>query len=364
MRAARLLAGVAALGFAPAAGAHVVYGSKTLHGLVAEADLVIHARIDAAREPSWMPAESGEASRPVVEAEVLEVLKGRFEAPRLRFAQHGHGIAPFEPGSESLVFLIDVARSRELDVLDRPGGVAWVSLQEHQDAYPLPASRRERVLAVMRTYVEAEAAASAEARIEALRQATVALLTSGDAQLAGSALRDLVLGSGLPLVSAGDLPALRPVLEDPHTSMGVRVALLVELERRGLVDADPLWLRLLSAGAPSRDRVTAIRAAGASASAPARARLIELLGDGDVFVAAAAAAALGAPGRADAVAPLGQALSHDSERVRLAAIRGLGEVGSPEAEGVLEQAARSHPDPATRRRARAELRKQAALAPE
>ncbi len=356
-RGAGLLAAVAALCLAPVAAAHVVYGSKTLHGLVAEADLVIHARIDAAHEPSWLPAESGDAGRPVVEAEVLEVLKGRFEAPRLRFAQHGHGVAPFEPGSESLVFLIDVARSRELDVLDRPGGVAWVSLQEHQDAYQLPASRRERVLAVARTYVQAEAAATAEDRIEALHQATLALLGSGDTQLAGSALRDLVLGAGLPLVRAGDLPALRPVLEDSQTSMGVRVALLVELERRGLLDADPVWLRLLSGQVPSRDRVTAIRAAGASASAPARARLIELLGDPDVFVAAAAAAALGAPGRADAVAPLGRALSHDSERVRLAAIRGLGAVGSPAAEGLLQEAARSHPDPATRRRAQAELRK-------
>jgi HEAT repeat protein len=139
--------------------------------------------------------------------------------------------------------------------------------------------------------------------------------------------------------------------------MGVRVGLLAELERRKLVDGPPRWLRLLSAEAPTPDRVTAIRAAGAFASEPVRARLIGLLSDPDARVAAAAASALGSPGNAAVVKPLTTALSHESSTVRMAAIRGLGRVATPEAMRALESAAASHPDPETRRRARAELQK-------
>jgi HEAT repeat protein len=93
-----------------------------------------------------------------------------------------------------------------------------------------------------------------------------------------------------------------------------------------------------------------------------RARLIALVGDADVQVAAAAAAALGTPGNRDAVASLSEALTFESEKVRMAAIRGLGRIGTTEAERSLETAASSHPDPATRRRARAEIGKRRAAA--
>jgi hypothetical protein len=321
---------------------------------------VLHARI-ATVDPGPAPSPDGPgASRPGVEAEVLEVLKGRFDEPRVRFAQHGHGVAPFRPGTETLVFLIDIARSRELDALEGSGAPAWVSLQEHQDAYPVEPATRDRLLGAARAYVTAGAKASneaAEARMATLRRATVDLITSRDPRLAASALRDCVLAPDLPLLTAEELPALRAVLDDPDTAMGVRVALLAELERRGLVDGPPLWLRLLADATPARDRVTATRAAGASASRPVRARLVALLASPDVQVAAAAASALGAPGRGDAVAPLSGALANESATVRMAAIRGLGRIRTPEARRALETAAASHPDPATRRRARAEASK-------
>jgi hypothetical protein len=354
------LALLALLLCAPAARAHIVYGTKTLHGLIAEADLVLRARIVAVGEPLAAGAEARGASRPTVEAEVLEVLKGALDAPRVRFAQHGHGVAQFEPGRETLLFLIAIARSRELDALGQAGALAWVSLQEHEDLYPLDSAQRERLLAVVQAYGVADAASSAEARQAALRQATLGLLTSGDPRLAGSAVRDLVVAPGAPLVNAEDRTALQAVIDDPRSSMGVRVALLAELERRGIVEGLPIWLRLLSAQTPSRERVVAIRAAGGVVASPVRARLIVLLKDPDVQVAAAAAAALGTPGNRDAVAPLSEALSSQSEKLRMAAIRGLGRIATPEASRALESAAASHPDPATRRRARAEIGKRRA----
>lgn len=353
----------AVLACATASHAHIVYGAKTLRALVAEADLVLHARIAAVDVMVGASAARGAQARPGVEAEVIEVLKGGAAAPRVRFAQHGHGVVRFEPGRETLLFLIDIERSRELDALGAAGLFDLVSIQEESDEYPLDGPSRERVVSAARAYVAADAAATPELREAALRRTTLALLASGDAQLVASALRDLVLAPDAKLVTSEDLPALMPLVGDPGTSMGVRAGLLAELERRRLVDGTDHWLRLLAPGAPIRDRVTAIRAAAASSgAAPVRARLVALVSDPHEEVAAAAAIAVGRPGDTSAVAPLAAALSGPSARVRMAAIRGLGRIAAPDALRVLEAAAASHPDAATRRRAAAELRKRGGAA--
>jgi hypothetical protein len=348
---------VAGLLWCFAAGAHV-YAAKTLHGLVAESDLVLRARINAVDPGPLRSTEPTGISRPAVAATVLEVLKGELDGPLVRFVQHGHGVARFEPGEDTLLFLVRIERNRELAVLGQTGAFEWVSLQEHSDEYSVEAPTRDRLLAAVRGYVEAGAAASPAESVPALRRATLELLESGDAKLAACALRDLAAAPGVPLITKADLPALLAIEGDPQVSMGVRIALLAELERRGLVTGAPHWKALLSGSIPTPDRVTAIRAAGVSGGPTARAQLIALLADPDERVAAAAAAALGAPNNSDAVAPLAATLSsHESASVRLAAIRGLGRIDSPGARDALSHAAESHSDPATQRRAIAELRK-------
>jgi HEAT repeat protein len=71
--------------------------------------------------------------------------------------------------------------------------------------------------------------------------------------------------------------------------------------------------------------------------------------------------ALGTSGNVAMVGPLAEALTNGEPRLRNAAIRGLGQIGGPEAQKALEHAARTHPDPATRRSARAKLRSGEAL---
>lgn len=339
------------------AHAHIVYGTRTLHELVAESDLVVRARIAALDDRLGLGDQTTQAGRPSVAAEVLDVLKGSLEAPKVRFVQHGHGVARFEPGQEALVFLNRIARSRELDALGHAGSFAWVSLQEHDEAYELTPDSRKPLLAAVSAYVVAGAAGDPAPRAAALHRATLVSLTSGDARLASSALRNQVVAPGPGLLTAGDLAVLDPVLADTDVSMGVRVALLTELHRRGLVQGPSRWLALLSPVAPTPDRVTAIRAAAASDEPAVRSRLVALLGDTDPEVAAAAAVAVATPGRESVVAPLTGALAHESPRVRMAAIRGLGRIATPEAVAALEKTAASNPDPVTRRRARAELRK-------
>ncbi|MGH0030916.1 MAG: HEAT repeat domain-containing protein [Myxococcota bacterium] len=343
---------------AGAAQAHIVVGTETLRSLVAGSERVLHARILSSGDRVGISTEGGTLSRPYVEAQVIATLKGAELGERVRFAQHGHGVAPFEPGAETLLFLRPIEQSRELGAVAESGVLDWVSFQEHDEAYGVDDANRTLLLATVADYVASARADPAE-RQRLLRRATLALLTSGDARLAASALRDLVSAPELPLVTKDDLPLLLPVVDQPGASMGVRVALLTELGRRGLVDADAHWPGLLAEQAPPADRVTAIRAAGLSAGAAVQPSLIALLGSDDARVAAAAATALGRPGDAAAVGPLAGALARPEPKVRMAAVRGLGRIGLPAARQALEEAAASHADPETRRRARAELTRRA-----
>ena len=220
----------------------------------------------------------------IVEAEVVETLKGSLEAKRIRFVQHGHGVATFEPGREHLLFLVDISRSRELDILSEATALRWVSRQENDNAFPVDAPTSEALLAATRAYAATEKIASVEARIDLLRSGTLSLITSGDARLAASAIRDLVAAPNLALVTPDDRPALKVVIDDPATAIGVRVALLSELERRGLFDAQTRWLALLADDAPSANLVVAIRASGHDGRAPIRARLVALLASDRVEV--------------------------------------------------------------------------------
>lgn len=361
MVAALALGLVAVVGVRPpGAGAHIVVGSKTVRALVAEADCVVRARIVAAHDVAARSAEVGALDRPSVEAEVLAVLKGEARPGRIRFVQHGHGVATFEPGREHLLFLVDIARHRELDALGAAGAARWVSLQEHDDAHPLDGPEAPVLLAAVRDYVAAGSGATPVSRDAALRAATVRLLASGDPGLAASALRDLVAAPELALITAADRARLLSVVDDPGASIGVRVALLGQLERRGLVDGEARWLGLLADDAPTPALVAAIRAASLDPRPAVRARLLALLASDRVLVAAAAARALGRPGDASAVEPLARALDHSSSRVRQAAIRGLGSTRTPAAIEALEEAAGHHPDAATRRLARAEATKRVA----
>ncbi len=355
----RLLAGLAAgLVCALVTQAHITAGARPLRGLVAEAELVLRVQVTGTQAVPARSTDGPSRARPEVRARVLAVLEGAYEAPEIRFVQHGHGVAPFEPGREYLALLVPVSGSRELDELDGPSGPRWVSIQEHDEAHPLDEeSGGEALLAATRAYVAAFGTPSPEERQRQLRAAGLTLLRSGNDRLAAQAVMDLAVSPAPGWLTKAELPTATEVLDAPNTSMGVRAGLLHELERRQLLDGLPRWLDWLSDATPSRDRVTAIRAAGRDSRPPIRKRLEALVTDPDEHVAAAAAAALGRPGDATGVPPLVAALQSPSARVRQAAVRGLGRTGTPQAAAALEQAGEQHPDRSTRRLARAEAAK-------
>ena len=336
---------------APASG-HIVYAGPTLHQLVASAEVVARARIAGADEAWVIPLA---LRRPVIEAELVEVWKGGLPAGRLRFAQHGHGVATFEAGHEVVVFLSPASRSRELELLASAGVLDWVSLQEHDDEWTLVPGSADAVASAVQGYATLERVEDPKKRVAGLHQLTLELLESSDPRLATSALQDLVRAGDALVLTRDDLPTLSPLLEDPRRPIGLRAGVLAELARRGLVQGDAPWARLVDS-ARAADLPAAVRAAGAHPGPAVTARLAQIL-EGDALDAAeSAAVALGMPGNDAAVAPLSRALASGEARLRMAAIRGLGRIGTPDARAALAAAASGNDDPDARRRAVAELR--------
>jgi hypothetical protein len=331
--------------------AHVVYGTPTLSSLTQESDLVARVRII---DPSGdLPLADPLAREVVVVAEVLEPLKGSYTKERVEFVQHGHGSPEYEKGEEVAVFLKRIERSRELRGSAAASRIQWVSEQETGSKYALDARVRADFVAAVRAYARL-AVLAPEARPEATHRITLELLASPQPMLSSSALRDVVMAGDASLLSTQDLPLLEPLLTS-SAPIGVRMGLLVELERRGLVEGPPRWAMLLRT-TKGEDRLAVVRASAAHPSKPVTTELRALLASDDSLLVAAAAVSLGTPGNDAAVAPLAKLLGSDESRVRMAAIRGLGRVATPGAKQVLAKTAAAHSDEATRRRAGAEVR--------
>jgi HEAT repeats len=335
------------------ASAHHTSPTSTLRSLVAEADLVVHARVLGSED---LVVDKGGARkrRPALRVELIEVMKGPALAGQtLRLAQHGHGVAEYHAGQDALLFLRALDRSAELSSLGSATALRWYSGQEQDDAYALSARSRPPTLAAARAYAALEPLPPSE-RAEALRRITLKLLASRDRRLAVSALRDLTrAGVAIPL-TAQDLPNLIMVVDDSNATIEIRLGLLAELERRGLLDGGTRWARLLQTS-QGNERNVVIRAVAAHPGPLVDAELLKILASTDALAASEAAISLGYAGNEAAVQPLANTLNSKNPRRRMAAIRGLGGIGSADARAVLSSVAASHPDQATRRRANAEL---------
>jgi hypothetical protein len=340
--------------------AHIVMGTKSLHLRVAEADLVVRARVI---DPEFVfISKDGQTRRRLVEIEILEELKGIAGSKRIRFAQDGHAVAQYRVGQQAIFFLKPISKSRELRAIAVSGGPTHVSGQEHDEEFLLGGSYGPVLLSATRDLTASESAETASERVALIRRATLDLLTSGDTQLGASALSSLVLAPDAALVTRADLPRIEKFLSNREVSIGLRAGLLAELERRGLLDGSAHWLALLQTASP-QEMPVAIRAVGFHQNPSVNSILLTMLSDPNSKpeVAAECAIALGTPGNVAMVGALAEALTNGKSRVRNAAIRGLGQIGGPEARKALENAAERHPDADTRRRARAKLRSGEAL---
>lgn len=352
-----ILAGIGLLAGAgaPDATAHVVMGTKSLHLRIVETDLVLRAKV--VDPDAEFVSTDGRSRRELVEIEVLEVLKGKAGAQRIRFAQDGHEPARYRGGQQALFFLAAIERSRELRALAVEGGPSHYSSQEHDEVFSLDGPQAEVLLSATRQLIASESAETTARRVALIREATLAQLTSGDSQLGASGLASLVLSPQAALVTRADLPRLEKLLADPEASIGLRAGLLSELERRGLVAGPEQWRQLLESASPA-DLPAAMRAAGGHPSPTVRAFLLGVLESPESSAenAAEAAIALGGTSDPSVIKALLGALEHGGPRLRHAAIRALGQIDTPQSIEGLRTAAAGHADPATRRRAAAEVR--------
>lgn len=335
--------------------AHVILGSKSLHLRLTEAESVVRARVVDAN--AIFVSEDGSTRRGLVEIEVLEELKGKVGAKRIRFAQDGHAVAHYENGQVALFFLQPIAKSLELRTLAVDGGPTHFSSQEHDEEFVLAAPTGEILLSAARKLAKSESAATVDERVALIREATLSLLLSGDSQLGTSALAGLVLSPQAELVVAADVPKLERLLADSKQSIGFRAGLIAELDRRGLIDGSSHWLRLLETADPT-DLAPAIRVASVHPSKSVTEFLLRLLNDPEASTEnrAEAAIALGVSNRVSAIGALASAVANGELRLRNAAIRGLGRIHDPAARVALEHAAETNSNAATRQRAEAEIR--------
>ena len=189
------------------------HGTKSLHLLVVEADLIVRARVTHP-EAVFVSAD-GLSRRQLVEVEVLEALKGQADSKLIRFAQDGHDVARYAAGQEALFFLRPIAKSRELRMLAVANGPSHVSGQEHEERFLLEGTYGPVLLSAVRKLARSESSATTSTRVELIRSATLELLTSGDARLGASGLASLVMTPQAALVTKADLPRLEKFLATP-----------------------------------------------------------------------------------------------------------------------------------------------------
>ncbi len=345
--AALLTAAFPPCGTLPAAHAQGA-GPASLRLLTRDADAVVQARIAG---PTTM--EAGGRAYSVVQAEVVGTFKGNVSQGALVFANPGPGAPEFAAGDEVLLFLHNLERVAELVATPLQGRLRYVAMPNGGEKILLTASVGPYLTDAVRRYVALEAIPDAESRSEALRQLTLGLLKSGQPVLVTSVMRDFKPGGDAAALTLADLPALVPLIESPRTPIGNRIALVAELERRGLIFGPARWVRLLRTSTSS-DLVAVIHAVQEHPSAGVNAHLIPLLEDRDFAIATAAASALGVPGNVEAVRALTVCFGREDAELRTAALTSLGRIGTQSARQALEMVAAKHRDPALRWRAEVE----------
>jgi len=325
---------------------------RTLWQRAFESEIVVHARII---HPRWeIPIGEPPTPYPVVEAEVLEVLRGDIAPGRLTFARDGHEHPPYALGQDTVLFLRPIAASAALASTTVAANVEWASLPTAVENVRLTANNRTAYLTAIRSYAAiADMPQSAE-RGARLRTLTIELVISPEPALAHSALRDLALAGNAPLLTRAEAGRIGQLVFDPTVPIETRLALLHETERRRLIFGPTAWARMLreTQGAELGVVMKAVRG---HQSVAVNLELEKMLKGPDRALAIAAASALGSFGNIKAVRPLLRELDSPDPALRRAIVRGLGGIRTQSARQALDLVAANHPSPDTRQVALAEV---------
>ncbi len=324
-------------------------GAASLRRMTRDADAIVTARVAAAHAE----VDAGGVVYPIVHVDVLTTLKGAAAPGPLAFVNVGAGAVGYTDGEEVLLFLQHLERVAGLAATPLQGRLRYVVIPNAGEKLVMTPWARGPLTNAVRRYIAVETIADPEVRGEAIRSLTLDLLKSGEPVLIAAVMRDFAPGGDAAALTLADLPAMVPLIESPRTPIGTRIAIVAELERRGLVFGPARWVRLLrtSHGA---DLLAVIRAVGEHPSAGVTGQLVPLLRDHDLEIANAAAASLGVPANVDAVRPLAAALARENAAFRHTILRSLSRIGTQSARQALELVAARHPDPELRAQAETE----------
>ena len=255
------------------------------------------SRVYASSIPSSdLPLADPLAREVVVVAEVLEPLKGSY-AEETRGVRAARPRIPLNTRRARRLRYFSSASSAAASLGEVPAAsrIQWVSEQETGSKYALDARVRGDFVAAVRAYRATRSARSgSSAGSHPSNHVGAPRLPPADA---------LILRAPRPSDGRGCfpsqhpriLPILEPLLTSSATPIGVRMGLLVELERRGLVEGPPRWAMLLRT-TKGEDRLAAVRASAAHPSEAVAAELRALLANDDSLLVAAAAVSLGTHG--------------------------------------------------------------------
>jgi HEAT repeat protein len=336
--------------------AHLGGSAMSLRRLVQEADLVVIARVEATDKVYENPDE--QLKQGYIEIQVLDELKGESVHRRIDFFGHGHGVARYEPGDVALFFLWEMVGSdqwRTSPLMDR---FIYFSKQEVQHKFVLDGLRQKVWADACRRYTKIMDLESAEVRGRTMRDLTIELVGSGDAQLAMLAMYDLLAVPNVyEAFSKEEIGRIVGLVESKQVELRMRIVLVHKLSSDPSFNGVDRLMKLYEEAEASVDRVAAVRAMARSGDG----RLVELLGsllaDPDKTVRRSAIDGLGMIGGPVAVGLLEKELSLPVPSLHAALCRSLAQIGTTEAIAALGTNSKEHPNKTVRRYADAQLRR-------
>jgi hypothetical protein len=315
--------------------AHIDAPRTPLSQLFLAADFAAIVRIDTVEKRRFVDGENI-ATYEVVTATTSSHYKGE-QHDRIEFFQYAHGHADFQPGDTAVLFLQVLNEQHQLYKIGSTGSIHYVSHQVRNTEHRLKPADLVDYRWVLQAYANPPVAGNTDAAQQRLRQIMLRMLQSDSPKLTESALLDQLLRQ----------------IRDPLKPIGLRLALLREMSRRGLADQGE-WKYLLESES-DENLLLVLKSMEGYENREFMAPLVALLVHPSSSLVEGAARALGHPVYAGAETSLKPLLESENQRLNYAAVSGLIGINSPRARAILSEAAGNHPNAKVRRMISARL---------
>lgn len=275
-----------------AARAHVLFDRSTLRQWTTDASAVVVAAFETDVE-MWR-ADDGSDRQEFFRVRVAEVLYGDVSPGVIEFFPHAEGFPSFRKGDRTLLYL--ERTSDHLEFTSLAPRFRWFSTQGAGQEWKLEAGPSgDAVLEIARRLAGQRSSRPSDPR-RALRDLTLAELSSGVPRLRGDAIAELIRARALPgFFDDETTPAFTAWLDGGRLPASERLALVRILDGAPGFDADARLLAMTREALAERAFTQLVRTAGSSEDPRLRAWLASLADDPRPEVQREARAALAIP---------------------------------------------------------------------